>query len=338
MNEMNAVRLLSPGDLRSVKEPVPSPKAGETLVRVTSVSLCGSDLHWFSEGGIGDTRITSPVLLGHEAAGIIESGPQKGLRVAVDPALPCHRCEFCLEGNPNLCPQTRFAGDGKTDGMLREFIAWPDHCLFPLPDEISSDEGALLEALGVALHTVDLGHLRPGMTVGVFGSGPIGLMIVQLARAAGATKIIATDVIEHRVNRAAENGATHVLRAEDGRERAEIAALTGKRGVDVAFEAAGDDEAIETAVTAAKPGGTVVLAGIPPVDRTSFTASTARRKGLTIKLVRRMKFVYPRAIALAAQQIVKLKPLITDKYPLDQAGAAFTKAVTRTGLKIVINP
>jgi len=333
---MQVVRLHSAGDLRLHDEPTPTPGPGEVLVRVTAVSICGSDIHWFAEGGIGDARINQPLVLGHEFAGVIADGERSGERVAVDPAISCGVCEFCLEGNPNFCTSMRFAGDGKFDGALREYVAWPTHCLFRLPESISNAEGALLEALGVGIHAVDLGHLRAGMSVGIFGCGPIGLLMVQLARISGATHIIATDKLPHRLEAAKSFGATNVFQAEGGKETAEILAATNRRGVDVAFEVAGENDAVETAVAVAKRGARVVLVGIPADDRTAFNASTARRKGLTIKLVRRMKHTYPRAIALVERGSVDVRSLVTQRFPLTEAKHVFVEAEKRSGLKVVV--
>jgi L-iditol 2-dehydrogenase len=333
---MQVIRLHGAGDLRLHDEPMPSPGPGESLVRVTAASICGSDIHWFAEGGIGDARINQPLVLGHEFAGVVASGERSGERVAVDPAIPCGVCEFCLEGNPNFCTSMRFAGHGMTDGALREYLAWPTRCLFHLPESIGDAEGALLEPLGVGIHAIDLGHLRPGMSVGIFGCGPIGLLMVQLARISGATHIIATDKLPHRLEAAKSFGATNVFQAECGQETAEILAATHRRGVDVAFEVAGENGAVETAVAAAKPGARVVLVGIPADDRTAFTASTARRKGLTIKLVRRMKHTYPRAIALVEHGLVDVRSLVTQRFPLTQAKPAFVEAEKRSGLKVVV--
>jgi L-iditol 2-dehydrogenase len=333
---MQVVRLHSAGDLRLHDEPMPSPGPGESLVRVSAVSICGSDIHWFAEGGIGDACIKQPLVLGHEFAGVIAGGERSGERVAVDPAISCGVCEFCLEGNPNFCTSMRFAGDGKFDGALREYVAWPTHCLFRLPESIGNVEGALLEALGVGIHAIDLGHLRPGMSVGIFGCGPIGLLMVQLARISGATHIIATDKLPHRLEAARSFGATNVFQAEGGQETAEILAATHRRGVDVAFEVAGENDAVETAVAAAKRGARVVLVGIPADDRTAFNASTARRKGLTIKLVRRMKHTYPRAIALVESGLVDVRSLATHRFLLTEAQSAFVEAEKRSGLKVVI--
>jgi L-iditol 2-dehydrogenase len=335
---MKVLRLHGRGDLRLHDEPEPVPGPGEVLLRVTAVGLCGSDLHWFSEAGIGDARLQEPLVLGHEFAGVIESGERRGERVAVDPAVPCGACEFCLEGNPNFCSTLRFAGHGTEDGALRQYMAWSAHCLHPLPNSLTDADGVMLEPLGVAIHAVDLGHLKPGMTVGVFGCGPIGLLVLQLARAAGATHVMATEKLPHRLEAARSLGATAVFQATDGRESAEILAATEGKGVDVAFEAAGENEAVETAMAAAKPGARVVLIGIPADDRTAFTASTARRKGLTIKLTRRMKRVYPRAIRLVESGMVDVRPLVTHRFPLEEFDKAFSTAQRREGLKVIIEP
>lgn len=336
---MRVLRLHGVQDLRLHDEPIPQPRAGEVLVQVKAVGVCGSDLHWFAEEGIGDAQLVKPLVLGHEFAGVIADGPRQGTRVAIDPCITCGECEFCLEGNPNLCIAHTFAGHGLTDGGLREFVAWKEQFLFPIPDSLSYEDGAMLEPLGVAIHTVDLGHLKTGMTVGVFGCGPIGLLAIQLARLSGATQVIATDKLPHRLEAARAFGANPVFQAEAGsRESTAILEATRGRGVDVAFEIAGENDAVETAVIAVKPGGCVVLAGIPADDRTAFTASIARRKGLTLRLVRRMKLTYPRAIRLVSQGLVDVRSIVTQRFPITESSRAFELANQRQGLKIMINP
>jgi L-iditol 2-dehydrogenase len=322
--------------LRLHDEPEPEIGPSESLLRVTAVGVCGSDLHWFSESGIGDAKLTHPLVLGHEIAAEIASGPDKGKRVAVDPAISCESCEFCLEGNPNLCDNLRFAGHGTNDGAMRDFLSWPTRCLYPIPDSISDADGAMLEPLGVAIHAVDLAHLKPGMTVAVLGCGPIGLLTLQVARAAGATQIIATDKLPHRLEAARALGATAVFLAADGQENDEVRAASGERGVDVAFEAAGENPAVETAIAVVRKGGRVLLSGIPSDDRTAFTASKARRKGLTIKLVRRMKQTYPRAIRLVESGRVDVRSLVTHRFPLTASREAFAVAERREGIKVII--
>ncbi len=335
---MKTIRLHGLHDLRLHDEPQPIPTHGQRLLKVTSVGICGSDLHWFAEEGIGDARLSRPLVLGHEFAAITESGE----RVAVEPAIPCGKCEYCQRGHPNLCPSVIFAGHGTQDGALREYMAWDENCLFPIPDSLSNADGSMLEPLGVALHTVDLGHLKPGMTVGVFGCGTIGLLIIQLARLSGVSNIIATDILQHRVDAAKALGAQHAILTGKGNPKDHtdgiemVLAASGKRGVDVAFEAAGALEAVGLAVASVIPGGKVILAGIPSDDITSFPASTARRKGLTIKLVRRMKHTYPRSIDLVSKGLVDVRSLVTHRFPLEQSAQAFEVAHQRTGIKVVI--
>ncbi|OGO11371.1 MAG: hypothetical protein A2030_02450 [Chloroflexi bacterium RBG_19FT_COMBO_50_10] len=330
---MKSLRLHAPGDVRLHEEPVPVPGAGEKLLRVTAVGICGSDLHWFNEAGIGDARLEKPLVLGHEFTALTSEGD----RVAVDPSIACGVCEYCKRGDPNLCERLIFAGHGEQDGALREQIAWPRRCLFPLSNSISDSDGVMLEPLGIAIHAMDLAHLQVGMSVGVFGCGPIGLLILQLARLAGVNKILATDILPHRVEAARALGADEAHLVEDSFGDREAAMLDG-RGLDVVFEAAGENAAVEMAVASACSGGKVILVGIPPDDRTSFTASLARRKGLTLKLVRRMKLTYPRAIRLVESRKVNVRSLVTHTFPLERAAEAFAVAARRDGLKVIITP
>ncbi|WP_433292611.1 zinc-dependent alcohol dehydrogenase [Actinoplanes sp. CA-030573] len=318
---MRVARLYGAGDVRVSDEDDPVPGAGETLVEVTSVGLCGSDLHWFTEGAIGDAVLSRPLVLGHEMGGVIRGGDRDGTRVAIDPAIPCGHCEPCLDGDPNLCLAIVFAGHGACDGGLRQLMAWPSHRLHPIPAAISDDEVALLEPLGVALHAYDLAHPRLAQTVAVVGCGPIGLTLIQLARLAGATRVLAADPLPHRMEAALKLGA---------------APLKGE--ADLVFEVSGSADAVEAALTAAKPGARVLLVGIPDGDQTTFRASIARRKGLTLVMSRRMGEVYPRAIDLVANRLVDLSSLVSAAYPLTDITAAMATAAAREGLKVVVHP
>jgi L-iditol 2-dehydrogenase len=262
-----------------------------------------------------------------------------GRRVAVDPAVPCLACDLCLEGHPNLCERIRFAGHGQDDGGLREWLAWPERCLVPLPASLSDADGAMLEPLGIALHAVDLGHLRPGSRVGVFGCGPIGLLVLQVARLSGAARLFATDLAErpHRLEAARRLGAV-AFAADGGREAGAIREATGGGGLDVAIEAAGENAAVDAAVEAVRPGARVVLAGIPADERTSFRAATARRKGLSLVLSRRMKHAYPRALRLAESGQVDLRSPVSHSFPLERGPEAFAAAARREGLKVLVEP
>lgn len=333
---MRVAMLHGVGDIRVEEAPDPDVPEGYTLVRVTDVGLCGSDLHWFGEGGIGDATLTRPTVPGHEFAGVGASGDLDGVPVAVDPAIACGRCEMCEAGHRNLCVNIQFAGHSTLDGGMAELIAWPTHLLHPLPAGMTGADGAMLEPLGVALHAWDLAHSRVGDTIAVVGCGPIGLLTVQLAKAVGSGTVVAVEPLAHRREAAARYGADVVLDVDEAGDPD-----TWHRwglGADVVLEIAGNDEAVDISVTAARPGGRVVLAGIPDEDRTSFPASLARRKGLTLALVRRMNLTYPRAIRLVENGSVDVASLVTERFPLAATPDAFTAAVSRRGLKVVVEP
>lgn len=329
---MKSFRLHAPADLRLHEEADPAAGPGQQIIRVKAVGICGSDIHWFTDGGIGDARIKRPLVLGHEFAGITDDGQ----RVAVDPAISCGNCESCQHGYPNLCQNVIFAGHDVQDGALCESVAWNDTNLIPLPDSLSFADGAMLEPLGVAMHAVDLAHLKTGMTIGVYGCGTIGLLIVQMAKLSGASKVIATEKLSHRLEAAKFLGAQHAFMAEKGSEIRQVMDVTDGRGVDVAFEVAGEQAAVDTAIATAVPGGKVILVGIPADDRTSFSASVARRKGLTIKLARRMKHTYRRAIDLVSRGLVDVRSLITHTFPFEKTADAFAIAQKREGIKVII--
>jgi L-iditol 2-dehydrogenase len=334
---VKAARLHRVSDLRLHDEPVPEPGPGMSLVRVTAVGICGSDLHWWGEAGIGDTTLTRPLVLGHEAAGVIEDGPRRGERVAIDPAIWCGTCRPCRDGYRNLCTRIRFAGHGSQDGAMCEFMAWPAHLLHRLPDGLTDADGAVLEPLGVAIHALDLGHVRLGATAAVAGCGPIGLLLIQVLRAAVAAPVAAFDPLPHRRAAAIRFGAAAALDPADLRAPGDLRQVTGE-GVDVAFEMAGTDDAVRLAVLATRPGGRVVVGGIPASDEITFQASAARRKGLTIAMARRMNDVYDRAIRLAAGGQVELSSLVTDRFDLARAPDAMAAAAARTGLKVIVEP
>jgi len=255
---MLVARLYGTGDIRIGEEDPPAvqgdAEAGradgaggsEVLVRVTAVGICGSDLHWWTEGAIGDAKLAHPLVLGHEGAGVIESGPRAGQRVAIDPAITCGTCPACRAGYRNLCYRIRFSGHGDTDGMMREVMVWPSSLLHPLPDAVSDAGGAMLEPLGVALWSLDLGHLPFGGTASVVGCGPIGLLLIQLLKAAGASQVIAVEPLAHRREAAARCGADLVLEPDE--------AMSGF-GVDVAFEVAGNDDGVRIVLESVRPGG-----------------------------------------------------------------------------------
>lgn len=323
---MRAVRLHGVGDLRITDDPMPQEIEGYTRVRIGAVGLCGSDLHWFSEGGIGDVRIEHPSIPGHEQGGVALDGPYAGRVVAIDPALPCRQCARCLEGNTNLCPRIAFSGNAGLDGGLCEVMSWPTHAVVPLPDGMTAEDAAMLEPLGVALHAWDLGHVKLGDRVAVVGAGPIGLFLVQLAARSLTAEVVAVEPLEHRRDAAVRLGA-------------DAAFAPGEVAVadfDVVFEACGLPDAVAETAVLARPGGRLVIAGIPEEDEYAFPASAVRRKGLTIAVVRRMKDVYPRAIALVERGQVDVRAVVSHRFDLADSTEAFTFAAGRGGLKVLI--
>ena len=331
---MLAARLHGPADLRVERVPRPGPpKRGEVLLRVKVTGICGSDLHAYQDARIGDTPVTSPLILGHEFAGVVRQvGPdaldgngrplQPGTRVAVDPAQPCLLCDLCQQGHPNLCRSIRFCSNYPNDGSLSQWMLLPARCCFPVPKTISDIEAALLEPLGVALHAVDLAKVRAAHSVAILGAGSIGLSILQVARLAGADPVFVTDKFPWRLKAARQHGAI-AIHCDREDPVARIDKETAGRGVDAAIEAAWADHSVQQAAEMTRPGGRVVLVGIPSDDRLMMKHSTARRKGLTVKLCRRMKHTYPRAIQLAERGRIDLRGLVSHRFPLRRAGEAF---------------
>ncbi len=315
MSTQTVVRLHGPSDLRTEQVPLPSEiSADEVLVRVTATGVCGSDLHPYETGMMGSTGLEQPLVLGHEFGGIIEKIGANvrdlsiGTRVAVDPAWVCETCRECLSGNPNLCRRQRFCGLSPNDGSLCQKIVAPARFCHPVSEATSDSTAALLEPLGIALHATDLARIRVGSSVAILGAGPIGLCLAQTTRLAGAGTVYISDPLEYRQKFAEKFGAIPLLPNAEA---------------DVVIEAAWAKESVQQAMEIARPGGTVVLVGIPFEDTVSFAHSVARRKGLTILMSRRMKNVYPRAIALVESGKVDLESLVTHRFPLRETPQAF---------------
>ncbi|MBN2507280.1 MAG: alcohol dehydrogenase catalytic domain-containing protein [Verrucomicrobia bacterium] len=331
---MLAARLHGPQDLRVERVPRPgAPGPGQVRLRVLCTGICGSDLHSYLDARIGDTPVPEPLILGHEFSAVVDAaGPEAldgehqplkpGRRVAVDPAQSCGRCEWCEKGHPNLCSHLAFCGNYPHGGSFCEWMHMPARSCFAVPAGMDDASAALLEPLGVAIHTLDFAKLRIGHSVAVLGAGPIGLLILQLARLAGADPIFVTDKLPWRLDRARHWGGVPIRSDQEDAAR-RVAKETHGRGVDVAIEAAWGDASVEEAAEMARLGGRLVLVGIPGDDRLSMKHSTARRKGLTVVLIRRMAHVYPRAMRLAEQGRVDLPGLVSHWFPLARIADAF---------------
>ena len=331
---MKAAYLYGPRDIRVTDTHDSEPAPGELLLDVTAVGICGSDLHSYLFGQIGDTVVAKPLILGHEAGGVVAAigvGVESfrvGQIVAIDPAIPCEQCEFCLAGHPNLCNRLIFIGLAPYDGAMRERMTHPARACVPVPDGMGAIEAALLEPLGVALHAIRLAKIEVGDDVLVTGCGAIGLLIIQLARLAGARHIFATDKYGWRLDLAANFGADVLIDVTKQQPVEEVLRATERRGIDVAIESAWVTDTINHCIDSARNGGRIVIVGIPVEEMIAMRGSPARRKGLTVKFSRRMKHTYPTSIALAAANRIKLMPLASHRFPLAQTADAFETAST----------
>ncbi len=332
---MQVARLHGPKDIRIGSDVAPTaPRPGEVTLKIRTVGVCGSDLHMYETGRIGYTTIAEPFILGHEFMGeVIALGDdaldgnhqplQIGQRVAVEPAVPCWRCELCEHGHPNLCPNHYFYGLFPDAGALREQMIVSARNCFPMPESLSDDVGPLLETLGIAIHAIDLSKIRIGSTVAVIGVGPVGLLIMRLAVLAGASQVFVFDKLDWRLQKACDWGATQAKNVDRCDPVAFVNDVTGGRGVDIAIEAAWADHSVQQAVDMSRNGGRLVLVGVSSDDKLEMKHSVARRKGLTIVMSRRMKHTYPRAIELATSGKVKLDELVSHRFDLSQTAQAF---------------
>jgi L-iditol 2-dehydrogenase len=328
---MLAGQLVQPGriEVREVPEPAKPLPAGTVLVRIRMAGVCGSDIHMFRHGRIGELLGKFPMTIGHEAMGVVEAVADDvspglvGKRVAIEPTLSCGRCECCLRGDPNLCTAYQFVGLPPHPGVMQQRLVHPARLIEPLPDSITDEQAVMLEPLAVALWAVDLGKVKLGQSAAVLGGGVLGGLTVMLLRRIGCQPIICTDLLANRLELAGQLGATHTIDAARQDAAAEIARITAGRGVDVVFEAAGADQTNEQMVHIATPGGRCVVIGINDSDRLCVPHGIARRKGLTISFVRRSRLTLRRAMDLVAKEGLPVEKLVSHRFELARAQEAF---------------
>lgn len=301
----------------------------DVLLRIETVGVCGSDLHYFRAGGIGAQVVRFPWVVGHECAGtILEVGPevqhlQSGQRVAVDPLVACGECDQCLAGRPHTCRQQRFLGcPGQLPGALAERLVLPAECCFPVPEGMTAVQATLVEPFSIGVYAQRMARLHEGAKIAILGSGPIGLCVLKACRAAVQVTIYATDLVEERLVAAREAGAGWT----GNPRRINVVAALAERapgGLDFVFECAGEQETLDQALELLKPGGTLLIVGIPETERVSFSIDLLRRKELRIENVRRQNRCIVPAIDLMASGTVNLDRLATHHFPLTEAQAAF---------------
>lgn len=310
---------------------IPGPGPGEVQVRVVAVGVCGSDLHSYSEGAVGDSPCVYPMVLGHEPAGIVaRTGPgvtgwSPGDRAAFEPALYCYHCEFCLSGHHNVCANLRFMSNPEAPGFFREYANLPAENLTAIPPGMSLEHATLVEPLAVVLHSLELASLRPGETAAVFGVGPIGLLTVVALKLAGAGRVVAVDPVSHRLDLARAVGADVAIDPRAVHPVQQILSDTGKRGVDVAIDCGGKDGSINHCASATRNAGRVVVTAIQPGVDTPVNLHTMRRKEMTVFNVRRSNHESPAALAMLTEHAARFAPIVTHTRPLDDISRTFAQ-------------
>lgn len=314
----------------------PEPKKGEVLVALEYVGICGSDGHYFHHERCGSYVVSDdckPFVLGHECAGtVVELGEgvttlQVGDRVAIEPGITCGECEFCRSGKYNLCPDVVFLATPPVQGCNQEFIAFPEHLCFKLPDNVDTLEGALVEPLSVGVHAANQGEVKETDSVLVLGTGCIGLATLLACKGHGVKTLIVVDVVESRLKKALELGATTVINASKVDTVEEVKRLTNGAGVDKVFETAGSAFTIAQTPFLAKRGGTIVLVGIAAQEEISFNFGQIMDKEISIKSVFRYRYTYPQAIQSIASGAINIKSIVTHEFDFDDIEEAYKRAI-----------
>ncbi|NHD17546.1 MULTISPECIES: NAD(P)-dependent alcohol dehydrogenase [unclassified Actinopolyspora] len=325
-------------DVAVERRPIPEPGPHEVLVRVSAVGTCGSDTHYYERGRVGEFVVREPLVLGHEASGTIVArgsevtGLESGTRVSLEPGVPCLSCHECRSGRYNLCPEVRFFATPPVDGAFSEYVTLHEQFAYPVPEELSDEAAALIEPLSVAVWACRKARIAPGARVLVTGAGPVGLLAAQTARAFGATEIVVTDVVDHRLRMAEElTGCTavnvrHHPLAESGHEP------------DVLLECSGNPTAAAEAVRTVVRAGRVVFVGMGG-DELPLPLSHVQTREIEVTGTFRYANTWPTAIALASSGAVELDRLVTHRFGLDAVPEALTaSARDETVVKAVVHP
>ncbi len=334
-SSMPAAVLLKPGQIEIQTRPVPSPSPDEILVRIACVGVCGSDIHYYRHGRIGEQIIKSPQCLGHECSGFVAAvgsevrGFEIGQLVACEPSRVCGWCTQCRTGHYNLCPNVKFLGTPPVEGVFQEYYLFHFSQCFPVPDGISPAAAAMIEPFVTGFCASRTLCPVPGHTALVIGVGAIGLACVNMARLYGATTIIALDKLDNRLAFAARQGATHTLNVTRADPLDFVRSTTAGQGADCVYEASGaGPEVADLLIEAAAINAQLALIGIPADDYFPLLIHRARRKGLTIHNIRRFANCYPQALSLLAAGKIDLDSWITHRFALDQVPQAMELAET----------
>ncbi|RXZ84811.1 NAD(P)-dependent alcohol dehydrogenase [Paenibacillaceae bacterium] len=328
------------------ERPVPEIGGNEVLVKIMAVGICGSDIHYYEHGRIGRYVVEKPIILGHECAGeVVAVGAgvtriQPGTRVAIEPGVPCGFCDKCKDGRYNLCPDVEFMATPPYDGAFVQYVKIREDAVFPIPDELSYEEAALIEPFSVGLHAARRSNLQPGNSIAIMGMGPVGLMAVVAAKAFGAGRIIVTDLEPVRLEAARKLGADVAINIREQEPVETIKALTGGQGVDVVWETAGHPQALQAALKSVNRGGTLAIVGLPMQDEIPLNIPFIADNEVDIFGIFRYANTYPLGIQALSSGVADVKSLVTDRYTLEQTQEAMERAITNKAgsLKVVVYP
>ena len=321
------------GKIAYTERPIPQPEADEVLVKLDYVGICGSDMHYYETGRIGDYIVKPPFVLGHEPGGIVvEVGKnvrhlKVGDKVALEPGKTCGHCEFCKTGRYNLCPDVIFFATPPVDGVFQEYVAHEADLCFKLPENMSTMEGALIEPLAVGFHAAIQGDAHLGQTAVVFGAGCIGLVSMMALKAQGVTDVYVVDIMKKRLDKALELGATGVINSKDEDIFEAAKRITGGNGFDIAIECAGTEITTRQAVDVVKKGSNIVLVGYSKSGEMTLPVSKILDKELTIKTVFRYRHIYPLAIKAVEDGKINLKGIVTNEFDFDHVQEAMDQSV-----------
>ena len=323
--KMKTAVMLGIGKMGFEERDIPQPKDNEVLVQLEYVGICGSDLHYYETGAIGDYVVKPPFVLGHEPGGtVVEVGKnvkhlKAGDRVALEPGRTCGHCEFCKEGKYNLCPDVVFFATPPVDGVFQEYVAHEADLCFKLPDNVSTLEGALIEPLAVGFHAAIQGDAHLGQKAVVMGAGCIGLVSMMALKARGVSEVYVVDIMEKRLEKALELGAAGVINGAKEDVVQKVNEITNGRGMDLVIETAGTEITTRQAIQIARKGSNIVLVGYSKTGEMTLPMSLVLDKELTFKTVFRYRHIYPMAIEAVAAGKVDLKGIVTDIFTLDEA-------------------
>lgn len=330
---MKAAVMNGIGKMGFEEREIPKPKADEVLVKLEYVGICGSDLHYYETGAIGDYVVEPPFVLGHEPGGVVvEVGEhvhhlKVGDRVALEPGKTCGHCEFCKQGKYNLCPDVVFFATPPVDGVFQEYVAHEADLCFKLPENVSTLEGALIEPLAVGFHAAIQGDAHLGQRAVVMGAGCIGLVSMMALKARGVSEVYVVDIMEKRLEKALELGADGVINGAKEDVLKRVQELTNGAGMDLVVETAGTEITTRQAIHMAKKGSNIVLVGYSKTGEMTLPMSLVLDKELTFKTVFRYRHIYPMAIDAVASGKVNLKGIVTDIFTLDEAQKAMDYSV-----------